>query len=393
MEACTVKGRDELPASPLIQYQAFVDPSGGKVDSFTVSIGHKENGKAIVDLVKAWHPPFDPGVVTGEMAEVLKGYGVLSVTGDNYGGEWPVASFRSHGIAYERCEKSKSELYLAFVPVTNSGGVELPDDKRLFNELRRLERRRGRTGKDTVDHPPRLHDDLANSVAGVSYLLINAEARLRFDQERLREMLLAACEPPFHGYLRDTSDNILKVNPVADPKGYVRMWEQPKIGRSYVIGSCEQGLEKSAYVLDRRSLDVCVELHARIDADLFAEEVAKLGRVYNSALIGCLDDDCSTYQALHRLGYPRLYHHDEVNFVKTSWIASAVDGLDTLIRESWNCPSKGLVEELLAVTVKDNGQVELLGKSRATAIAIAVKIKHDSGLESIYPVLAKRRVS
>src|SRR4030095_16274118 len=148
LEACTVTGRDELPASPLIQYQAFVDPSGGKVDSFTVGIGHKENGKAIVDLVKAWHPPFDPGVVTSEMAEVLKGYGVVRINGDNYGGEWPVASFRSHGIAYERCEKSKSELYLTFVPVTNSGGVELPDDKRLFNELRRLERRRGRHGKE-----------------------------------------------------------------------------------------------------------------------------------------------------------------------------------------------------------------------------------------------------
>jgi hypothetical protein len=113
-------------------------------------------------------------VVTGEISEVLKGYGVLNVIGDSYAGEWPVASFRTHGIAYERCDKNKSELYLAFVPVTNSGGVELPEDKRLFNELRRLERKRGRAGKDTVDHAPRLHDDLANSVAGVSYLLSNS---------------------------------------------------------------------------------------------------------------------------------------------------------------------------------------------------------------------------
>jgi hypothetical protein len=107
---------------------------------------------------------------------VLKGYGVSNVTGDNYAGEWPVASFRNEGVAYERCEKNKSELYLAFVPVTNSGGVELPDDKRLFIELRRLERKCGRAGKDTVDHPPRPHDDLANSVAGLSFLLINAES-------------------------------------------------------------------------------------------------------------------------------------------------------------------------------------------------------------------------
>jgi hypothetical protein len=173
LEACTIKGRDELPASPLISYSGFVDPSGGKADSFTLAIGHKEEDRTVVDLVRAWDPPFDPGVVTGEIAEALKGYGVLSVTGDNYGGEWPVASFRTHGIAYTRCEKSKSELYLAFVPVTNSHDVELPDNKRLLTQFRRLERKRGRMGKDSIDHPPRLHDDLANAVAGVCYALIS----------------------------------------------------------------------------------------------------------------------------------------------------------------------------------------------------------------------------
>jgi hypothetical protein len=122
-------------------------------------------------LVRAWDPPFNPKVVTGEIAEVLKDYGVLNVTGDRFAAEWPVAEFREHGIAYEQCEQNKSELYLAFVPVTNSGGVELPDDKRLLAQLRRLERKRGRAGKDSVDHPPRLYDDLANSVAGVCYLL------------------------------------------------------------------------------------------------------------------------------------------------------------------------------------------------------------------------------
>jgi hypothetical protein len=79
--------------------------------------------------------------------------------------------FLDHKTAVEQSEVNKSELYLAFVPVTNSGGVELPDDKRLLAQLRRLERKRGRAGKDSVDHPPRLYDDLANAAAGVSYLL------------------------------------------------------------------------------------------------------------------------------------------------------------------------------------------------------------------------------
>jgi hypothetical protein len=179
LEACTIKGRTELPASPIIEYRAFCDPSGGKSDSFTLAIGHKGDDKAIVDLVRGWPAPFNPKEVVSEIATVLKAYGVLNVTGDRFAAEWPVAEFREHGIGYTQCELNKSELYLAFVPVTNSSGVELPDDKQLFNQLRRLERKRGRAGRDSVDHPPRLHDDAANSVAGVSHLLNNSKDSTR----------------------------------------------------------------------------------------------------------------------------------------------------------------------------------------------------------------------
>src|SRR5262249_41675336 len=53
-----------------------------------------------------------------------------------------------------------------------SRSVELLDDERLKNELRRLERRRGRSGKDSIDHPQKLHDDIANTVAGVIYFAL-----------------------------------------------------------------------------------------------------------------------------------------------------------------------------------------------------------------------------
>src|SRR5262249_27593265 len=39
-------------------------------------------------------------------------------------------------------------------------------------EFRRLERRRGRSGKDTIDHPPRGSDDIANAVAGVTWVTL-----------------------------------------------------------------------------------------------------------------------------------------------------------------------------------------------------------------------------
>ena len=95
--------------------------------------------------------------------------------GDNYAGEWPVESFRNRGIAYERAEKNKSELYLALVPTVNGKQIELLDHRKLIEELRRLERRRGRSGMDCFDHPPRLSDDVANAVAGVTWLVLNDE--------------------------------------------------------------------------------------------------------------------------------------------------------------------------------------------------------------------------
>jgi hypothetical protein len=41
----------------------------------------------------------------------------------------------------------------------------------LKTEFRRLERRRGRSGKDSIDHPPRGSDDTANAVAGAMWLV------------------------------------------------------------------------------------------------------------------------------------------------------------------------------------------------------------------------------
>jgi hypothetical protein len=43
----------------------------------------------------------------------------------------------------------------------------LLDDDKLVNQIVALERRVARGGKDSIDHPPNGHDDLANAVAGV----------------------------------------------------------------------------------------------------------------------------------------------------------------------------------------------------------------------------------
>ena len=48
----------------------------------------------------------------------------------------------------------------------NSGKVELVELPHLLAQLRSLERRTSRVGRDVVDHAPGTHDDLANASVG-----------------------------------------------------------------------------------------------------------------------------------------------------------------------------------------------------------------------------------
>ena len=86
--------------------------------------------------------------------------------GDRYGAEWTAEAFRRHGIEYRPAEKNRSELYRDLLPRVNSGEVDLLDIEKLKSQLVSLERRTARGGRESIDHAPGAHDDLANAVAG-----------------------------------------------------------------------------------------------------------------------------------------------------------------------------------------------------------------------------------
>ena len=48
----------------------------------------------------------------------------IAILANRYAGEWPREAFRRHGVAYEPAEKVKSDIYLAFLPLLNSGRVD-----------------------------------------------------------------------------------------------------------------------------------------------------------------------------------------------------------------------------------------------------------------------------
>jgi hypothetical protein len=168
VDAAVVPGRYELSPVSGVSYVAFVDPSGGSSDSMTLAIAHRDrDGRAILDAVRERRPPFSPDEVVQEFAALMKSYRIRNVAGDRYAGEWPRERLRVAGIRYEVSEKPKSDIYRDLLPLVNSGKAELLDVPRLVAQLCGLERRTARSGRDSIDHAPGAHDDVANAVAGV----------------------------------------------------------------------------------------------------------------------------------------------------------------------------------------------------------------------------------
>jgi hypothetical protein len=171
VEACVAFGVRERPPAPDEYYSAFVDPSGGSAEAMTLAIGHRQGEMVVIDCLRERRPPFSPDDVAAEFSALLRSYRVTTVHGDRYAGEWPRERFRERDIGYEPAEKPKSDLYRDLLPLINARRVELLDDKRLQAQLCGLERRTSRAGKDSIDHCPGGHDDVANCVAGVAGLL------------------------------------------------------------------------------------------------------------------------------------------------------------------------------------------------------------------------------
>ena len=124
----------------------------------------------IIDAIREARPPFSPDAVVDDFAALLKSYRVSRVTGDRYAGEFPRELFRKHGIAYDLAKQTKSELFRDLLPLLNSGRIVLPRNDRLQGQIVGLERRTSAVGRDTISHPDRGHDDVANAVAGAATL-------------------------------------------------------------------------------------------------------------------------------------------------------------------------------------------------------------------------------
>jgi hypothetical protein len=170
VEAATDFGVRERAPIAGIKYVAFTDAAGGTgKDSFSLAIAHRErDGTAVLDFLRERKPRFIPAAVVKEYAEILRLYRVASIKGDRYSAGWNADEWSRAGIKYEPSELTKSELYLAALPMLLSGQVRLLDSQTLRDQFTALERRVHSTGRESVDDngSASANDDLANACAG-----------------------------------------------------------------------------------------------------------------------------------------------------------------------------------------------------------------------------------
>jgi hypothetical protein len=175
IEAATDWGVRERSRIAGVRYCAFTDAAGGSgSDGFTLGISHiQPDGVVVLDVLRERVPRFVPAAVVAEYSALLKSYGVFEVRGDHFSGAWCSDEFVRNGIRYLPSQKTKSEIYLAALPLLLSGRARLLDDEKLRRQLGGLERRVHAGGRESVDHGAGAgsHDDCANSACGA---LVNA---------------------------------------------------------------------------------------------------------------------------------------------------------------------------------------------------------------------------
>ena len=161
------------------------------------------------------------------------------------------------------------------------------------------------------------------------------------------------------------------------PESNVYVWELPDPAHGYVIGAdvamgLSTGDYSSAHVIDVRTGNVVATYHGHIDPDLFGDELARLGRFYNRALIGVESNNhgLTTLKSLQRTGYPNIYYQRQMSGrfetpgQRLGWRTTKatkplmIDGLVRSLRDgALHVPDSNTISELRGYVINDNGSM------------------------------------
>jgi hypothetical protein len=170
LELCIDRNVVSRPPERGVRYLCYADASGGKRDSFTACVAHRQGDTIVIDYIFERVSPHDPLTCVEEVSDLLKRYNLSEISGDEYSYSWVEGAFRRHGIAYHPLRRDRSSLYAAAWPIFAHNRVKLLDHPRMLGQLIGLQQRVLKTGRTLIDHVRRSSDDLANVCAGVMVL-------------------------------------------------------------------------------------------------------------------------------------------------------------------------------------------------------------------------------
>lgn len=215
-----------------------------------------------------------------------------------------------------------------------------------------------------------------------------------FDMERLKNHI---------NFLRQNPPPIIKVNftrpHLSMYPNLLTVFKAPEKGKKYSIGAdvaegIEGGDASHAKVIDTDMNEVAF-FHGQLDPDHFGKVLVELAQIYNNATIvpEVNNMGISTLHAIKETGYLRVYMReikDEIDSAKVTlkmgWrttVSSKQQMLNTLIASYRDTNIRLLdadtLREMLRLTRKDDGNVDLGGKDRVVATCLAI-----IGLGQIY---------
>lgn len=182
IEDATVVGRRKLEANAHHDYFGFVDSASLSLsksvrfnDEYVAGVAHCERNKVIIDALRAWKAEqngrrYTPDDATASAIQLFKSYNIhQELQGDKFASGYVRHKFVDAGFRFKEQEKQKrkTDIYLQAISMFADGAVELLDDEVANTQLKALERKRGRDGKDRVDHARDKHDDRANVICGL----------------------------------------------------------------------------------------------------------------------------------------------------------------------------------------------------------------------------------
>lgn len=217
-----------------------------------------------------------------------------------------------------------------------------------------------------------------------------------FNPQALQAMLNEAKPPKWIGNVIEENG---RVKFIEQTKGYLSIWKMPEDGHEYINSAdVAEGLAhgdySSADIIDRKTLEQVAQWHGHIDPDLFGEELERVARLYQRALIApeANNHGLTTVTTLKKK-YRRIYRRRTIDKITNKpreeygWQTNsktkplAVDKLAELIRERLikiNC--KQTVEECLTYVRNDKGATnaqEGCYDDRVMSLAIGVFVNFE----------------